>query len=98
MKPPPTRKATGIEETIFKTESCLGSVKDLKRTILLSPLPNTDGLITLRIMEKMTFGDDRLIDFHDLDVKSLIQTPNECTKLTLESGEVELFGRYSSST
>jgi hypothetical protein len=46
-------------------------------------------------MEKMTFGDDKLIDFYDLDVKSLTQSSNESTKLTKESGEVELFGRYT---
>jgi hypothetical protein len=43
-------------------------------------------------MEKMTFGDDKVIDFYDLDVKSVSQN-SDSMKLTMESGEIELYGR-----
>lgn len=67
---------------------------DMPRKVLLSPLPDTDGIIHLRIMEKVTFGDDNLLDTRNIEVKSLNDTST--MKIVMEIGEVDITGHYNS--
>jgi hypothetical protein len=97
VKPPLSRKATGIEETNFKTESSLPNM-EIDRSLLLTPLPDIDGIISIRIVEKVTFGDDKVLETQSLEVKSFCgQHTNTVMKVSMEIGEVELIGRYFSA-
>jgi hypothetical protein len=67
---------------------------DIERSLLLSPLPNTDGIISFRIMEKVTFGDDKILDTQTLDVKTFLGGDTSAM-VPLEVGEIQLIGRYT---
>ncbi|CAE7638703.1 unnamed protein product [Symbiodinium microadriaticum] len=93
-RPPPggSRRAKGIESTIFKTDAVEGICIAYQSKIVLSPLHSSDGFLSVRVLEKTTFGDDVLIgERNDLQVSSFCSADGE--RLVCSCGDAEVILR-----
>mmetsp|Transcript_11776 Transcript_11776/g.17834 ORF Transcript_11776/g.17834 Transcript_11776/m.17834 type:complete len:294 (+) Transcript_11776:55-936(+) len=90
------RQPSGVEGTFFKTDTVEGINIAFQKKIILSPLPDSDGFLCIRVMEKNTFGDDKVLgERKDLQISTFKSSLGERMVFTIGSAEVTFTAIYT---